>query len=176
MMDMIENLETLGIRQVRDITLRFALDSAARLGRAGRDAVRRLTDYVTLTLPGMEGYEQPLDQAGEEIFTGYGVRAVRLSSDPAGRTFYIENSGKTAVRVDTFGHTRVDGESYGENIPLYAEVFPGSAAYARLFDYIPTIEPQAKEISFYISVIDMDENRLLGRSAERITLTLPTGE
>ena len=176
MMDMIENLETLGIRQVRDITLRFALDSAARLGSAGRDAVRRLTDYVTLTLPGMEGYEQPLDQAGEEIFTGYGVRAVRLSSDPAGRTFYIENSGKTAVRVDTFGHTRVDGESYGENIPLYAEVFPGSAAYARLFDYIPTIEPQAKEISFYISVIDMDENRLLGRSAERITLTLPTGE
>ena len=55
-------------------------------------------------------------------------------------------------------------------------VFLGSAAYARLFDYIPTIEPQAKEISFYISVIDMDENRLLGRSAERITLTLPTGE
>lgn len=176
MMDMIDSLEALGIEQVRDITLRFALDSSVRLGLAGRDAVRRLTDYVTLTLPGTEGFEQPLDQAGEEIFAGYGVRIVRLSSDPGGRTFYIENSGSAAVRVDTFGHTRVDGESYGENIPLYAEVFPGSAAYASLFDYIPYVEPEAKEISFYISVIDTDENRLLGRSAERITLTLPTGE
>lgn len=176
MMDLVPSLEALGIEQLGEIRLRFALDHSERRGKVGRDGVRHLTDYVPLSVQGAEGFEQPLNQAGEEVFSDFGVRLVRLASDPTGKSFYVNNQGSTSIKLDTFGHVLVDGEGYGDSKPLYTELAPGASTYIKLYDYLFGIEPEGEVVSFFISIIDTDANRLLGRSAQRITLNLPQGE
>ncbi len=173
MIDMMQSsLEGKGIDRVRDITLRFALDNSASEGRDGLDSVRRLTGYVRIPVAGMEGYEQPLDTQGEELYAAQGVRIVRLSGDSEGKSLYLENKGEHTVRVIA-GFNKVDGEDYYENLPVFVKLSAQSSAYARLFDLIPGVEPSAEEISFYLSLIDLDDNRLMARSDGRIVLLFP---
>lgn len=172
MMDLMQaSLEGKGIDRVRDITLRFELDNSATEGMDGLASVRRQSGYIRIPIPGMEDYEQPLDTQGEELYAAQDIQVIRLDSDPEGKTLYIENRSDKAVRVIA-GFVKADQADYNENIPVYAKLSPHSAAYTRLFDLIIGIEPEADEISFYLSLIDLDENRLMERSKERIVLSL----
>ncbi len=165
--DGLDNLQALGISQARDVTLRFALEVK------GVDGFPvRLTAPLTLTDPGMAGFLQTLDTAGEELYQAEGVSVVRLSSDPRGEIFLVRNTGPRTIHIATFGHVKADGEYYADNMPLNITVSPGAAGYAKLFGYLPGIKPDARELTFYINAIDLEENSLLARS-DKITLLFP---
>ncbi len=127
---------------------------------------------VSILMAGMEGFSQALDQKGEELFSSQGVQIIRLSSDPDGNTLYIHNSGPHMIHISTFGHIKADGLDYSENTPIYADVSSGKSAYTKLFGYLPGYTPDAEELSFYISIIDREENSLITRS-DKITLSMP---
>lgn len=169
---MVASLEIKGIDRVRDFVLRFTLDNSATQGMDGLASVRSASGYIRIPIEGMAGYEQPLDTGGEELYAASGVRVIRLDSDPEGKTLFLDNQTDKAVRVIA-GFSKADGEDYSDNIPVYTKLSPHSAAYTRLFELVPGTEPEAGEISFYLSLIDMDENKLLERSKERIVLLLP---
>ena len=175
MYDGIDNLEALGIDQVKEVTLRFALELNTGEGRPIGGTLRHLMQPVSILAPGMGSFVQQLDTQGDELFNLQGIRIVRLQSDPAGKKIYIQNSSPHAIHISTFGNVKADGENYAANMPIYATVSPGKSAYANLFGFLPGIEPQASELTFYIDVINLDSNTLLAQSG-KVTLKFPMGQ
>ena len=166
-----DSLEKLGISEIGEVMLRFALDNRERAGQAGRYSMEKLLPQIHIPLTGIGAFEQTLDTAGRMLYEGEGVKAVLLDSDPARRTLYLHNATPNTLRLDSFGRVTVDGHAYAENMPLSAVLSPGASAYVRLFSYLPGVEPQGRELSFAINAMDADYNRLLWQS-EEITLAL----
>ena len=163
----LDNLEALGIKNPRELNLRFGLDREASSQREPA----LMLPAATYRLPAGEGQDPPLDTEGRLLFDQGGLRVVRLASDPEGKKLYLHNAGPVTLRVSTFGRTQVDGLPYGLNMPIRAVISPGQSAYVRLFDYLPGIEPQGEELRFQINLINVEENTLLLQS-DPITLTL----
>ena len=172
MFDGLDNLEALGIDQVKEISLRFVLEAGAGEGTTSGSGLSHLTAPVSIVIPEMVAFNQTMDTAGEELFSGEGIQIVRLHSDPTGKKIYIHNSGPHMVHIASFGHVQADGQDYSENTPIYADVSSGKSAYVNLFGFLPGQDPEAKELSFYISIIDLEENRLMKQS-DKITLLFP---
>ncbi|HSK67814.1 MAG TPA: clostripain-related cysteine peptidase, partial [Candidatus Limnocylindria bacterium] len=171
LMDAEDSLEKIGVSQVRDIAMRFRLTTEAAADTAGAAGRGALTAEAVLTMPGTEGFVQPVDDAGEEFGAVPGVRIVRLSSDPAGNRFLVHNQLPFTVRLTTMDRIRADGIPYAGNQPLYAVVSPGKYEYVTLFDSLPGIEPGGwRELSFEVVVINLDENTLHMRTRDTVTL------
>ncbi len=175
MYDGLDNLEALAIDQVKEVTLRFALEHNTGEDRLAGGVIKHLMQPVSIPVPGMDSFVQPLDTTGNELFNLQGIRIVRLKSDPAGKKIYIQNSSPHAIHVSTFGYVKADGEDYTGNTPINATVSPGKSSYVKLFGFLPGIEPQANELTFYIDVINLDNNTLLAQS-DKVTIRFPMGE
>lgn len=169
MFDGLNSLEALGIAQPAEVSLRFELDASGYSD--DQNLGKLLLDPCSIPLEGMDGQEQALDTQGTELLNLQGVRIVRLDSDLEGRKLYLFNGSEFTVNVSTSGQTLVDGAAFNGNFPIKTTLSPGKSAYAKLFDYLPGIEPEGDELSFYINLIDRDENKLLAQS-EKITLPL----
>lgn len=161
-----QSLEKLGITEVQQVMLRLALDVRSRRGLTGRMGMRELLAPIIVDISGTTDAVQPLDTEGRVLHDQDGLTIVLLDSDPDGRTFYLKNAGTATIRVRSFDRVRVDGVFYPDNFPLEAVVSPGMSAYAKLFDYLPGIEPEGRELTFHFHVLDTDYNRLLMRSDE----------
>ena len=127
---------------------------------------------MTIAVPGMESYVQALVEQGDELFSDQGIRIVLLAGDQAGKKIFIRNDSPHTIHISTFYDIKADGESYAANMPIYASVSPGKSAYANLFGFLPGIEPAANELSFYIDIFNLDDNKLLTQSG-KITIRLP---
>jgi len=165
--DGMDNLESLGIAAPGEVTLRFAMSRES----AGDRTPGLRFEPRAISLPGAEGENPPLDTTGVVLFDQAGISITRLSSDPSGKKLYLHNSGPVTVKISTFGRVAVDGVPYGSNVPIHSVISPGASAYAKLFDYLPGIEPEGKEISFHISLVNLEENTLLFMS-DKIALEL----
>ena len=174
MYDGLDNLEALGIEKIKELSLRFSLEVKTGEDRPFGGEVIYLMQPVNIISPGMENFVQPLDTAGDELFSHQGIRIVRLSSDPAGKRIYIQNGSPDTVHISTFDTIKADGVNYAANMPIYASILPGKSAYVKLFGFLPGIEPEADDLSFFISIINLDDNKLLTRS-DKITLRFPMG-
>jgi len=166
-----DNLERLGIFQVKDISLRFELDHHSRANSLGRERVAKKTPYVHIPGDGMLDVEQPLDTAGSILADEQGLLLVRLDSDPSGKRLYLKNDTDKTIRLISFHHVWVDDAPYGANAPIRLVLAPGASAYHQLFSYLPGIEPEGQELRFLLSVLDLDSNKLLFRTDD-IKLTL----
>ena len=171
LLESIPSLEKLGIQEVKEISLRLEMNAKSRLGSAGRLSVSRKTGYFTVSVPGMEAYQQPLDTAGTLLADEAGVKVLRLDSDPAGKRLYLRNTTDKTLRLISFGKVWVDDQPYGDNMPILQVLAPGASAYHGLFSYLPGIEPAGQELSFLLSILDADQNSLLLRT-DRINLNL----
>ena len=171
MFDGVDNLEAVGISHPEQIRLYFELDAREYEGKQGRASRVRALKDVIIPFPGQTAERQAVDSLGETLLKHRGIVVTRLHSDPLGRRFLIQNHTPFLLYLHTFGHVLADGTDYGYSAPLVAYAVPGAVAYAQLFGFLPGVEPDAKELSFYINLIDLNENRLIHRS-ERTVLQL----
>ncbi len=165
------SLDKLGIQEVKEISLRLEITAKSRANSVGRLNITKKTGYLTIPVPGMEEYQQPLDTAGTVLVDEAGVQVVRLDSDPDGKRLYLHNATDKTIRLISFGKVWVDDQPYGENMPVFQLLAPGASAYHSLFSYLPGIKPLGSELSFLLSILDADQNSLLHRT-DKVTLTL----
>lgn len=161
-----QSLERLGIQAVQQVMLRLALDVKSRRGQQGRMSMLNRLEPIAVSISGATDQVQALDTEGRVLHDQDGLTIVLLASDPDGRTFYLHNDTTATIRVRSFDRVRVDGAYYPDNFPLEAVLSPGMSAYARLFDYLPGVEPEGELLTFHFHVLDLDFNRLLVRSDE----------
>lgn len=162
------SLDKLGIQQAQQIMLRFSLDNAERLGLDGRYAFEELLPLRTVLVGEAGGSNQVLDTEGSILYDSQGIRITILESDPKRRNLYVFNGTTATIHINSSGRVKVDGAIYTDNYPLDVVLLPGTSAYTKLFSFLAGVEPEGRELSFYLNVLDLDYNRLLWQSDEII--------
>ncbi len=165
------DLETLRISLVQQISLRFELDIASQENNPGRQSLSVKTDPITLYQGEQKPLNQPVDRKGDTLYEDDDLEIIRLYDDPEGRLLFVRNKTQRYLTLISFGMVKVDGADYSENQPIRLRLAPGSVAYHKLFSFLPGVLPDGGELNFRLSIVDTDENKLLHRT-EPIALTL----